>query len=406
MKLNIAVIGGGAAGFFAAIHAAMHKNTAVILFEKNNKVLSKVRISGGGRCNVMHNCFDVAKLIEYYPRGKKELRNAFARFNSSHTQDWFESRGVELKVEADGRMFPVTDNSQTIVDCLIDEADKNKVAVKLQLGVDSISVNSNDKFDLTFSDGSKSTFDKVIITTGGSPNINSYHWLQQLGHTIIPPAPSLFTFNIPHSPLKGLEGLSVQSAIVKIKDCKHVEQGPVLITHWGISGPAVIKMSAWNARELQKVNYETTVSINWLPEENHESLKRLIEEYRAVHGFRKTFSSSPVDLPNRLWERICDLSKVTITDNYADLSKQKINSIIELLVNMQLQSRGKTTYKEEFVTCGGVSLKEVDMQTMESKKVKGLFFAGEVLDIDGITGGFNFQAAWTTGFLAGSSVTK
>ncbi len=400
MKSRIAVIGAGAAGFFAAIHAAMSKDTEVILFEKSNKVLAKVRISGGGRCNVMHNCFDVAKLIEYYPRGRKELRNAFARFNSNHTLEWFESRGVDLKIEDDGRMFPVTDDSATIINCLEQEAEKYHVDIQLHKGVDGLK-KTNNGFELSFSDESKGNFDKVIITTGGSPNISSYEWLQQLGHTIVSPAPSLFTFNIPLSPLKGLEGLSVQSALVKIKDCKHTELGPVLITHWGISGPAVIKMSAWNARQLQEANYETTVSINWLPEYNIDSIKEVIDEYKMDHGSRKVFTSSPVDLPHRLWERICDLARVTIIENYADLNKKKMNAIAELLVNMQLHSKGKTTYKEEFVTCGGVSLKEVDMQTMESKKVQGLFFAGEVLDIDGITGGFNFQAAWTTGYLAG-----
>lgn len=398
---RIAVIGAGAAGFFSAIHAATNAND-VVIFEKSNKILSKVRVSGGGRCNVMHNCFDIARLIEFYPRGKKELRNAFARFNTNHTLQWFESRGVKLKTEDDGRMFPVTDDSQTIIECLVNETEKLGVKVKLNSGIAAIGVKEKG-FDLVFADENKQHADKIIITTGGSPNINSYEWLQKLGHTIIPPAPSLFTFNIPQSPLKGLEGLSVQSAIVKIKDCKHTETGPVLITHWGISGPAVIKMSAWNARELQKVNYETTVTINWLPEYNNDSIKSEIENYKSCYRTRKVFSSSPVEIPRRLWERICDLVNITISENYADLSKQKLNKLCELIVSMQLQSKGKTTYKEEFVTCGGVSLKDVDMQTMESKKVKGIFFAGEVLDIDGITGGFNFQAAWTTGFLAGTN---
>ncbi len=397
---KIAVIGGGAAGFFAAIHAAYQNKTEVVLFEKSNKVLSKVRISGGGRCNVMHNCFDAARLTEFYPRGKKELRNAFARFYSQHTLEWFQSRGVKLKAEEDGRMFPVTDDSITIINCLMQEAAENNVEIKLQHDVDSIE-KIKEHFEITFADGRKSKFDKVIVTTGGNPQLKSYEWLTKLGHTIIPPVPSLFTFNIPLSPLKGLEGLSVQSALVRIQDVKHEEKGPVLITHWGLSGPAVIKMSAWAARKLHELNYETTAMINWLPQHHAESAKTEIEKFKIIFHNRKVSANPVFELPQRLWERLCELSTITDTDNYADLSKTKINKLSEILTNMQLRLRGKTTYKEEFVTCGGIHLKEVDMITMESKKVKGLFFAGEVLDIDGVTGGFNFQAAWTTGYLAG-----
>jgi predicted Rossmann fold flavoprotein len=400
MSLRIAVIGGGAAGFFSAIHASIDNNNDVVIFEKNNKILSKVRISGGGRCNVMHSCFDVAKLVEYYPRGKKELRNAFARFNTNHTLQWFESRGVKLKTEDDGRMFPVTDDSYTIIQCLMQESENAGVKIKMSSAIHAIEIKEKG-FDLVFADGNKSHYDKVIITTGGSPQLSSYKWLEGLGHNIIPPAPSLFTFNIPQSPLKGLEGVSMQSVIVKLKDSKRVETGPVLITHWGISGPAVIKLSAWAARDLQKVNYESTVTLNWLPEYHAESARQKINQHKTIYHLRRVFTSQPFTLPQRLWERLCELSEIQETDNYADLSKAKINKLSELLTNMQLQLKGKTTYKEEFVTCGGVSLKEVDMITMESKKVKGIFFAGEILDIDGVTGGFNFQAAWTTGYLAG-----
>ena len=397
--MRIAVIGGGAAGFFAAVTAAKIKNNSVFIFEKTGKVLSKVKVSGGGRCNVTHACFDSRSLVDHYPRGNKELRNAFHRFNVNNTVEWFEARGVKLKAEHDGRMFPVTDNSSTIINCLMSEAGKHGVSIIYNSPVEKI-IRNKSGFELT-SGKEIFSFDKVIVTSGGSPSQANYNWLTATGHTIIPPAPSLFTFNIPLSPLKGLEGVSVTNAAVRIKDFKRSESGPVLITHWGISGPAVIKLSAWSARVLKEKNYETEVYINWLPSFRPDSL---IEEFllmKKVSPTRKVAAASPFEIPNRLWERICSLSGIS-DQNYADLSRQMMNKLTGNLNNFTLLQKGKTTYKEEFVTCGGITLKEVNMQTMESKLIPGLFFAGEVLDIDGVTGGFNFQAAWTTGFIAGS----
>ena len=403
-KTRVAVIGGGAAGFFSAINCAItHPHCAVTIFEKSNKLLAKVRISGGGRCNVTHACFDPARLADFYPRGKKELRGPFSRFNTQHTLDWFKERNVKLKTEEDGRMFPVTDSSETIIQCLMQESEKNHVQIKLQYALEKIKTNDDSTFVLTFQNGEQFFFDKVIVTTGGSPHLKNYQWIESLGHTIVPPVPSLFTFNIPSSPLKGLEGISVPDAIISLPEVKLKEQGPVLVTHWGLSGPAVIRLSALAARWLHEKDYFTTIYINWTGELNEASFLEEVSLIKKQQGNKKIFSFSPFGLPQRLWERICDLSGMDEKMNYADLSNQKIKSLASFLINMPLKLRGKTTYKEEFVTCGGVNLKEVNQQTMESRIVPGLFFAGEVLDIDGITGGFNFQSAWTTGWLAGTS---
>lgn len=407
MMNRIAVIGGGAAGFFAAINCAIiNKNSAVTIFEKSNKLLAKVRVSGGGRCNVTHACFDPSRLVDFYPRGKRELRGPFSRFNAQHTVEWFESRGVQLKTEDDGRMFPVTDDSETIIQCLLKAAQESNVMIKLQHAVIKLEKKKDSTFALTFQDGEQYICDKVIITTGGSPNIKSYEWLIALSHTIVSPVPSLFTFNIPASPLKGLEGIAVPDATINIPDAKLNEKGPVLITHWGISGPAVIRLSALAARWLHKVDYFSTIYINWLSGYNEILLKDFFLLMKQQIGTKKVKATSPLGLPQRLWERICDMSGIDDKLNYADLSNKMVNAFSSLLLSMPLKLRGKTTYKEEFVTCGGVNLKEVDLKTMESRLVPGLFFAGEVLDIDGITGGFNFQSAWTTGFLAGVNTVK
>ena len=402
--MNIAVIGGGAAGFFAAINcAALYPRHTVSLFEKSNKVLSKVRISGGGRCNVTHACFENARLIEYYPRGKKELRNAFSRFSTSDTVQWFESRGVKLKTEADGRMFPITDNSETIIHCLQNEAAKSEVKIKMNYALQSVLKRSTGKFELQFQHGEKLNFDKVIITTGGSANKSSYDWISELSHTIIPPVPSLFTFNIPGSPLKGLEGISSQSANVRLEGAKLDSTGPILITHWGISGPAVLRLSAFAARWLFDNNYMATCYINWIPGMNEENTRSELFSLKEDSPNKKMSGLSFHGLPSRLWQCLCLLSGIEADDKCSEVNKAKLNKLVQHCCRLALQIKGKTTFKEEFVTCGGINLKEVNMQTMESQKVKGLYFAGEVLDIDGVTGGFNFQAAWTTGFLAGAS---
>lgn len=401
---NIAVVGGGAAGFFSAIHAAGNNNNNVTIFEKGNNVLGKVRISGGGRCNVTHACFDVKELVKFYPRGSKELLGAFHRFNTNHTLDWFESRGVELKTESDGRMFPVSDNSQTIINCLIHEARKANVKVILQTGIGSIKKRS-DAFELNFQDGLVKNFDSVIITSGGYPSLKSYQWIKELGINIIPPIPSLFTFNIPSSPFKGLEGLSIEAAEVSIPDSKFGFSGPLLITHWGVSGPCVLKTSAYAARFIAEKNYEFKCHLNFLPHLKPQELLETLLSLKNSRPAQKVFTKAFYELPQRLWERLCEMSGIEDFTQYANLNKKQIQTLSQNLQHCELNVKGKTTFKEEFVTCGGVDLKEIDMKTMQSKKNSGLYFAGEILDIDGVTGGFNFQAAWTTGFIAGSSLT-
>lgn len=402
--MQIAVIGAGAAGFFAAIRcASLNKNCNVTIFEKGKHVLSKVRVSGGGRCNVTHSCFDPVQLTSFYPRGYKELKSCFSRFNATHTVEWFESKDVKLKTENDGRMFPVTDSSETIINCLVKEATQLGINIRTQSGINSIHI-SDGKFLLN--NNRNFTFDKVLVSSGGAPNLNGYDWLRQLGHTIIAPVPSLFTFNIPESPLKGLEGISLPNAGIKITGTSADDSGPLLITHWGVSGPVVLRLSAWQARKLFDLKYQFEVVINWIGLKNETDVFEIINSERKIASVKKVHNKTLFELPNRLWMRLCELSGIGEKDNFADLSKQKINKLVTNLISMKLKAKGKTTFKEEFVTCGGIDLKEVDLKTMESKIVKTLFFAGEILNIDGITGGFNFQNAWTTGWIAGTAMAE
>jgi predicted Rossmann fold flavoprotein len=400
----VAIIGGGAAGFFAATNCAEnHPEHTVVIFEKSNKVLAKVRVSGGGRCNVTHACFDISKLIDFYPRGKKELRNAFSRFSTMDTVRWFESRGVKLKAEADGRMFPVTNNSETIIRCLLSEAERNRVAVKMNYAIQNIRQEET-HFMLKFINGEDLRCDRIIIATGGSPARSGYDWIAATGHTIVPPVPSLFTFNIPESTLKGLEGISVTPATVRIEGENFESTGPVLITHWGLSGPAVLRLSAFAARWFQENNYSARCHINWLSEMTQQEVHDEIFRIKAEHPGRKMSGIAFHNLSARLWERLCNLSGIDSEDRCDEIGKTKLNRLVQHCSNQVVTISGKTTFKEEFVTCGGVSLKDVNMQTMESRKMKGIFFAGEVLDIDGLTGGFNFQSAWTTAYLAAMNV--
>lgn len=402
--MTIAIIGGGAAGFFASINCAeLHPQYKVIIFEKSNKVLSKVRISGGGRCNVTHACFDNDRLVDFYPRGKKELRNAFARFSTSDTVAWFEKHGVKLKTENDGRMFPVTDNSGTIINCLMHEIEKHHVMLKMNQGVSEIHKTEKGFFELHFQNGEFFNCDRVIITTGGSAGSDNYNWIRRLGHTIVQPVPSLFTFNIPASPLKGLEGISSPSVTMKLAGSKFESTGAVLITHWGLSGPAVLRLSSFAARWMHENNYSVKCILNWFPEMNEERIRKELTREKEMFPNKKISSLAFQGMPSRLWQRLCFISGIEENEKCIEINKIKLNKLAQLCCNMELQVNGKTTFKEEFVTCGGVSLKEVNMQTMESKIVNGIYFAGEVLDIDGITGGFNFQSAWTTGYLAGIS---
>ncbi|MFM9052824.1 MAG: NAD(P)/FAD-dependent oxidoreductase [Bacteroidota bacterium] len=403
--MRVAVIGGGAAGFFSAIAAAETGRAEVHVFEASSRCLEKVRISGGGRCNVTHACFDSAELCKAYPRGYRELRQAFSRFMTIDTVDWFTARGVELKAEADGRMFPVTDDSMSIVACLSDAAKEAGVMIHYRSRVTSISVHS-DVFILDFLNGPELSFDKLIIATGGQPKLEGFSWLKKLGHTVSSPVPSLFTFNIPHIPLHELMGLSVESAQVSIVGTDLQEEGPLLITHWGLSGPAVLKLSSTAARTLAEKQYRFTVSVNWLPAFDEQDTLEWINGQRVNSGSAKVRNTNPVGLPRRLWEFLLMDSGISETANWSDLRKDIIKKLLLVIHHQTFHVSGKTTFKEEFVTCGGIELREVDFKTMQSKIVPGLFFAGEVLDIDAVTGGYNFQAAWTTGFIAGKSVVQ
>ena len=398
--MKIAIIGGGAAGFFAALSVKKHHSYAEVeILEKSTKILSKVKISGGGRCNVTHACFKSSILAKFYPRGSKQLKKSFTLFNTNHTIAWFKERGVELKKEADNRMFPITDSSMTIINCFLDEVHKLGVVIKKETNVSKI-LEVDRKIQLTI-DGFDYTYDKVIVATGGSPKIEGLNWLRDLGHSVVSPLPSLFTFNMPSEEITSLQGLSVKNAIVRIQGTKLVQDGPLLITHWGMSGPAVLKTSAWGARDLAELKYDFKAQINWVGISNEDEVRKLLNRHCYSYDKKKIENSNPFEIPSRLWRYLLLKSELNLTKINGELGNKEKNKLINTLLNDVFVVKGKTTFKEEFVTCGGVSLKEVDMTTMQSKKVSNLYFAGEVLDIDGVTGGFNFQAAWTTGYIAG-----
>ncbi len=396
---KVAVIGGGAAGFFAALSAAHHHPMSkVTLFEKSNKLLAKVKVSGGGRCNVTHACFSPAALAKGYPRGGKQLKKAFSAFHAKDTVEWFTERGVPLKTEEDGRMFPEANTSQAIIDCLMREAQSAGIRILMSSPVSDIraSASENGGFDLR---GER--FDQVIIATGGSPKSTGFDWLRELGHSVSEPVPSLFTFNMPGESVTERMGLVVQDAIVRIQGTKLSHQGPVLITHWGMSGPAVLKLSAWGARELEQRGYSFAIQINWVGLPNENEVSEIIGSASAEARKKKLANACPFELPKNFWLYLLEKSGLDADSPWMELGKKGRNKLINTLLNDTYTVRGKTTFKEEFVTCGGVALGEVDFKTMQSRVVPGLYFAGEVLDVDGITGGFNFQAAWTTGFVAG-----
>lgn len=404
---QVIVIGGGAAGFFAAINSAqLNPDAEVILLEKTNKLLSKVRVSGGGRCNVTHACFDNGLLVKHYPRGEKELRSVFSRFSTADTVNWFEQRGVKLKTEADGRMFPTTDSSETIVECLLREAEKANVKIKQGVDVEEILQNEDGTFRLNVKSGESFSCDRLIIATGGNSKNEAYEWLRKLGHTIVKPVPSLFTFNIPDNPVTQLMGVSVPEARVRVAATKLQTEGPLLITHWGMSGPAVLKASAWGARLLSDMDYHFTALVTWLPKHTEEKLRIEFNNQREEFPARTVLGNCPLELPKRLWEYLGGKSGISAETRWADLSKKNLNQLVNTLLNDEYSVKGKTTFKEEFVTCGGISLKEVDLSTMQSRIVPELFFAGEVLDVDGITGGFNFQNAWSTAWVASGNALK
>jgi predicted Rossmann fold flavoprotein len=404
-KKQIIVVGGGAAGFFGAIAAAENNPDAkVILLEKNRTVLNKVRISGGGRCNVTHACFDNKQLAKFYPRGSAFLRPLFNQFNAQNTVQWFEKQKVTLKKESDGRMFPITDNSETIAQCLEQKARQLGVEVRTSFGVKSIKISEQKVIGIELLTGEILQTDSLLITTGGNPNLEGYQWLADTGHQIIPPVPSLFTFNVPNSPFLDLAGVSVPHATVKIAGKKLLQDGALLVTHWGFSAPAVLKLSAWGARDLAELHYDFNIVINWIPTTSENTIRETITQIKKTNPKKLIQSNQQFEIPSRLWKRFCELAEIDENLRWIDISGKHINKLIENLINSSHKVKGKTTFKEEFVTCGGIDLNEINPETMESKIIKNLFFAGEVLDIDAVTGGFNFQAAWTTGFVAGRNL--
>lgn len=405
--LQVVVIGGGAAGFFGAIACAEADPTVqVTLLEAGRQLLSKVRISGGGRCNVTHACFEPSVLVQNYPRGAKALRGPFSRFQPRNTIDWFNDHGVKLKTEADGRMFPVTDDSGTIVDCLIRSA--REAGVDIRTGVSVAAIRSLEPgFELQLRSGEGLTCDRLLLATGSNPQ--AYRLAKELGHHIEPLVPSLFTFNVSDPRLHDLAGVAVNTAHLRLKtaDGTRLEQtGPLLITHWGLSGPAVLKLSAWGARALHDSHYQADLLINWLPQYKLDDLRQQLLAVKSQLPRRAIATSCPVPIPRRLWERLIATAGITAETRWAELSNKALNQLLQELIQGAYTVKGKGVFKEEFVTCGGVSLKEVDFKTMESRHCPGLYFAGEILDIDGITGGFNFQSAWTTGWLAGQAMAN
>lgn len=403
--MDVLVVGGGAAGFFAAIACAeSYPQSRVTLVEAAQQPLSKVRISGGGRCNVTHACFDPALLVQNYPRGGKALRGAFSRFQAKDTVEWFRDRGVALKTEADGRIFPVTDDSATIVECLMQAAKAAGVKLLTQVAVKAVEP-AAEGFQVWLRSGAAMPCDRLLLAMGSNPQ--GYAIAQSLGHSIQPPVPSLFTFNVPDERLVNLAGVAVAQAQLGLQTPNQplLEQtGAVLITHWGLSGPAVLKLSAWGARVLHDCHYQANLLINWLPTSNPETLRQQLQALRNQIPRKSVVGNCPVLIPRRLWERLTDRVGISADSRWAELSNKTLNALLQELTRGQFSITGKGAFKEEFVTCGGVDLKEIDFKTMQSRLCPGLFFAGEVLDIDGVTGGFNFQSAWTTGWLAGNAI--
>ena len=397
--MKIAVIGGGAAGFMAAITAKeTNPQASVTIFEKTDKILVKVKVSGGGRCNVTNATFSISQLIKNYPRGGRELKKSFNHFFTTDTVNWFENRGVTLKTEADNRMFPSSNSSQTIVDLLQNTAEN--LAIRLSYKSKITAITPSENGIILSINGETLTFDKVIIASGGSPKESGLDWLKKLGYKIVSPVPSLFTFNMPKNPITKLMGLSVPNVITSIKGSKLRQTGPLLITHWGMSGPAILKLSAWGAQDLAKQNYNFSVQVNWLAM-NEEELR---SQFSNMTSSRKQmYKHNPIEIPKRLWHFMLNKLEIAEDQIWNELAKKNKNRLINMLLNDEFEVKGKTTFKEEFVSCGGIDLSEINMQTMESKLHPGIYFAGELLNIDGVTGGFNFQAAWTTGYLAGKN---
>ena len=399
-KYDIVIVGGGAAGFFTAINI-VEKNPKlkVAILERGKSVLEKVRISGGGRCNVTHACFVPNELVQFYPRGEKELRGPFHQFCSGDTIEWFERHGVELKIEDDGRMFPISDSSQTIIDCFLSATQKLKIDVLTSQSVQSIFKGA----DYWKVETNHETFScqKLVMTTGSNPKM--WDVLTEIGHTIVPPVPSLFTFNIKDKRITNLMGVST-FANVKVKNSKLSASGPLLITHWGMSGPGILRLSAWGAIELFQKNYQFAIVVNWLNDVTFEEAEELLKKLKLEHSKKVVGKKSPFNFPNRLWENMVLAAEISEETKWADLTKKQLTNLANQLVNAEFQVNGKSTFKEEFVTAGGIDLKEINFKTMESKIHQNLYFAGEIVNIDAITGGFNFQNAWTGGFIIADAI--
>lgn len=408
-KPRLVVVGGGAAGIFCAVNAArMAPDLEVVVLEKSSKWLSKVRVSGGGRCNVTHDCKELNRLLKHYPRGASWLKKAFGRFATFDTIQWFSERGVTLKTEVDGRMFPITDSSETIIRCLLDEASRYRVQLRASLAVEEIRLqdeSSFNRFSMRLSDGSTLTANWVCVTTGGASKLAALDFLSALPHELIPPVPSLFTFNLPKHPITELMGLSVPKVQIRLPGTKLETQGALLITHWGLSGPAVLKMSAWAARLLHEAQYRHEVLINWLPDFHEQSMDQYLLDQRVSNPSQKLVNHSLAGIAQRLWQFFLQEAGCDPAWRWADLPAKPRHQLARVLTNMRLSLDGKTTFKEEFVTAGGIALTDVDPLRMESRLYPGLFFAGEVLDVDGVTGGFNFQHAWTSGWIAAKTVS-
>lgn len=404
-KVEVIIIGGGAGGFFTAINAVeKNPDLNVIILERGKDVLNKVKISGGGRCNVTHAEFVPKELSENYPRGQKELLGPFHTFMTGDTIAWFQKRGVELKIESDGRMFPTSDSSQTIIDCFLSEVNRLGVEVILRQSVRTIQKVENGFVVETASD--RFSADKVVVATGNNPKV--WKQLEGLGHQIIPPVPSLFTFNIKDQRIQDLSGIAV-NAQVKMLDPNTNKvilenQGPLLITHWGMSGPAILKLSAWGARLLEPLNYQFKIEVNWLDTISQEEVLERLKSIKSEHGKQSLLKYPHWNLPKRLWQSLLRSAGISETLSWADATRENLMNIANQLTAAVFEVDGKSTFKEEFVTAGGVNLKEVDFKTYESRVVKNLYLVGEVLDIDAITGGFNFQNAWTGGFIVAESL--
>ncbi len=402
--MKVAIIGGGAAGFFAALSVAEHHPQAqVTIFEQSRKLLAKVKISGGGRCNVTNGCTSISTLAKAYPRGGKQLKKAFREFNTAHTMRWFEERGVALMTQEDNCVFPVSQDSQTIIDCFLAEARRHGIQIKTQAGVVGMERLPDDQWRLHFRKGQPEpeVFHRVVVATGGSPKRRGLEWLEEMPHEIEDPVPSLFTFNMPGERVTELMGVVVEQVQVDIQGTKLKSDGPLLITHWGMSGPAILKLSAFGARTLSEMGYRFRAQVNWANERNAQAVADALQDLAEAHPQKAAANLRPYDLPKRLWHFLLEKAELPADKKWSELGKKGINKLTHLLTNDVYEVSGKTTFKEEFVTCGGVSLSSIDFKSMQSRSCPNIYFAGEVLDIDGITGGYNFQSAWTTAYIAG-----